>query len=241
MVSVTERGPESEGAVNALVAVSRLLAATTEGDADDIHPKNKQDVGKRLAAWALRAVYGKKVVPSGPLPAGHEVKGNEVRVRFQFADGLTARGGDPAGFEVAGADGAWKPARVRLDGATVVVSHPDGFYSYDAKYLDEEGVSLQVPATIDEVTARRIRQLSIDTFRVLECSGLARVDFFLTVDGNVFVNEINTLPGFTAMSMYPKLWAASGIAPRELVTRLLDLAMERHAQKRALRSVCCVR
>ena len=123
----------------------------------------------------------------------------------------------------------------------IVVSHPDGFYSYDAKYIDEEGVSLQVPATIDEVTARRIRQLSIDTFRVLECSGLARVDFFLTVDGNVFVNEINTLPGFTAMSMYPKLWAASGIAPRELVTRLLDLAMERHAQKRALRSVCCVR
>lgn len=123
----------------------------------------------------------------------------------------------------------------------IVVSHPDGFYSYDAKYLDHGGVSLQIPARLDEPTTRRVQQLSIDAFRALECSGLARVDFFLAADNTVLVNEINTLPGFTAMSMYPKLWAASGLQPRELISRLIDLALERHAERAGLRTVCSLR
>ena len=123
----------------------------------------------------------------------------------------------------------------------IVVTHPDGFYSYDAKYLDDQGARLQVPAALDAPLVREVQRLSLATFQVLECSGLARVDFFLQSDGRLLVNEINTLPGFTAISMYPKLWAASGVPPRELVSRLIDLAIERHEQRRSLRSLCCVR
>ena len=123
----------------------------------------------------------------------------------------------------------------------IVVSHEDGFYSYDAKYLDDHGTALQIPAALDEAVIREVQRLSIASFQALECGGLARVDFFLRPDGQLLVNEINTLPGFTAISMYPKLWAASGVPPRELLTRLIDLAMECHARRRALRSVCSVR
>jgi D-alanine-D-alanine ligase len=106
----------------------------------------------------------------------------------------------------------------------LVVDHPDGFYSYDAKYIDE-GVGLRVPAALDDTQVREVQALSLAVFRTLECRGLARVDFFLRPNGQWLVNEINTLPGFTAISMYPKLWAASGIEPRELVTRLIELAL----------------
>ncbi|MBB6091395.1 D-alanine-D-alanine ligase [Povalibacter uvarum] len=123
----------------------------------------------------------------------------------------------------------------------IVVTHPDGFYSYDAKYLDDHGSRLEIPASLDDRTASEVQRLSLETFRALECSGLARVDFFLRGDGQLFVNEINTLPGFTAISMYPKLWAASGVSPRELISRLIDLAIERHSQRAVLRSVCSVR
>lgn len=123
----------------------------------------------------------------------------------------------------------------------IVITHADGFYSYDAKYLDDRGATLQIPAELDSRTAREVQRLSLQTFRALECSGLARVDFFLRRDGELFVNEINTLPGFTAISMYPKLWAASGLPPRDLISRLIDLAIERHAQRCVLRSVCSVR
>jgi len=91
----------------------------------------------------------------------------------------------------------------------IVVTHADGFYSYEAKYLDERGATLAVPAALDAELTREVQRLSIAAFRVLECSGMARVDFFVTSTRRVLVNEINTIPGFTAMSMYPKLWSAS--------------------------------
>jgi D-alanine-D-alanine ligase len=115
----------------------------------------------------------------------------------------------------------------------IIVTSADGFYSYDAKYLDEQGARLEIPANIDRKTALRVQRVAVRTFEVLECHGLARVDFFLTPKGQLLVNEINTLPGFTAMSMYPKLWEASGISGRTLVTRLIDLALERHARRAA--------
>jgi len=118
----------------------------------------------------------------------------------------------------------------------LTVKHPDGFYSYDAKYIDE-GVGLRIPAPLDARQTREVQRLSVEVFRVLECSGLARVDFFLRANGEWVVNEINTLPGFTAISMYPKLWAASGVEPRQLLTRLIELALERHARRRASGSV----
>jgi D-alanine-D-alanine ligase len=113
----------------------------------------------------------------------------------------------------------------------VVVTSADGFYSYNVKYLDEHGARLEVPAHIDKVTSQRIQRLAVRTFETLECHGLARVDFFLTAQGRLLVNEINTLPGFTATSMYPKLWQVSGVSGCELVTQLLELAMQRHALK----------
>ncbi|MCZ6473726.1 MAG: D-alanine--D-alanine ligase [SAR324 cluster bacterium] len=109
------------------------------------------------------------------------------------------------------------------------------FYSYEAKYLDPEGAKLIVPAEMDETREEQVREMAVQAFEVLECDGLARVDFFLKPDGALLVNEINTLPGFTKISMYPKLWEASGLPYPELITRLVDLGLERHRQGKALK------
>jgi D-alanine-D-alanine ligase len=118
----------------------------------------------------------------------------------------------------------------------IVVDHPDGFYSYAAKYIDETGATLRLPADLSAAQQNAVQVLAVRTFQVLECAGLARVDFFLSAEGELFVNEINTLPGFTAISMYPKLWEASGVPARALVARLIDLALERGEQRARLRS-----
>ena len=116
----------------------------------------------------------------------------------------------------------------------IIPSHE--FYSYDAKYLDANGAALEVPAKIDDETAGRIQALSIKAFQVLGCEGLARVDFFLRENGEAVINEINTMPGFTKISMYPKLWEASGIGYTELISRLIALAMERFEKERVLKT-----
>ena len=102
------------------------------------------------------------------------------------------------------------------------------FYSYEAKYVDADGAVLTIPATLDETTAQQIRELAKEAFRVTECQGMARVDFFLAQDQQIYLNELNTLPGFTSISMYPKLWQASGLSYPELLDRLVQLALERH-------------
>jgi len=101
------------------------------------------------------------------------------------------------------------------------------FYSYEAKYLDENGASLEIPAKLDDKTQKRIQELSIKAFQTLCCEGLSRIDFFLKENGEVVINEINTIPGFTKNSMYPKMWEASGIGYTQLITRLIELAMEK--------------
>jgi sialate O-acetylesterase len=101
------------------------MAVTIDiGEAKDIHPKNKQEVGRRLSLWALGNVYGRKVAAaSGPLPAGHEIKGAEVVVTLTHAEGLKTRDGAPVkGFQLAGTDKQWKPAAARIDGAKLVVT-----------------------------------------------------------------------------------------------------------------------
>ncbi|RYZ06301.1 MAG: D-alanine--D-alanine ligase [Myxococcales bacterium] len=115
----------------------------------------------------------------------------------------------------------------------IVVDHPDGFYSYAAKYLDESGAVTRIPADLTAQEAREAQQLSLRTFEALECDGMARVDLFLGKDRKLWVNEINTIPGFTQVSMYPKLMEASGVPARELVTRLVEQALARAAQKSA--------
>ncbi|CAN5679782.1 D-alanine--D-alanine ligase family protein [soil metagenome] len=110
------------------------------------------------------------------------------------------------------------------------------FYDYDAKYLDE-GSKTVIPADLPQAIVDRVRQLSIDAFKSIDCAGMARVDFLLSRrDGSIFVNEVNTIPGFTTISMYAKMWQASGVSYPELLDRLLALAMKRHAAKQQLRT-----
>jgi D-alanine-D-alanine ligase len=118
----------------------------------------------------------------------------------------------------------------------IVVGHEDGFYSYAAKYIDEHGAKIRIPAELSAAQASSVQLLALQTFRALEGSGLARVDFFLSQDGRLFVNEINTMPGFTAISMYPKLWEASGIQARALVEKLIEIAIERGKRRGQLRT-----
>jgi D-alanine-D-alanine ligase len=108
------------------------------------------------------------------------------------------------------------------------------FYDYEAKYLDD-GSKIIIPAEIGPRTAADIQRLSIAAFKAIDCAGMARVDFLLSPD-TIFVNEVNTIPGFTTISMYSKLWAASGLAYPALLDRLIALALERHSEKQQLRT-----
>jgi D-alanine-D-alanine ligase len=115
----------------------------------------------------------------------------------------------------------------------IIASHE--FYSYNAKYLDENGAVLDIPAKLPDSTIRAVQDLAIKTFRTLSCEGLARVDFFLKPDGALLVNEINTMPGFTKISMFPKLWGISGISYSALLDKLIELAIDRYNKEKALR------
>ena len=156
-----------------------------------------------------------------------------IRVAFEFDSKILGETGvDGREIELAVLGG--HPPTVSVAGE-IVVEHPDGFYSYDAKYIDEKGVRFDLPAHLSAAQLRDAQALALRAFDVLECEGLARVDLFLAADGRFLVNEINTLPGFTAISMYPKLWALSGVSQRELVSRLIDLALDRPRNRARLR------
>jgi D-alanine-D-alanine ligase len=102
------------------------------------------------------------------------------------------------------------------------------FYSYEAKYLDAQGATTQVPADLKKEEIKRIQDLALKTYELLCCDGFTRIDFFMKKSGEVFVNEINTIPGFTSISMYPKMWEASGITYSNLITQLIELGLEKH-------------
>jgi D-alanine-D-alanine ligase len=109
------------------------------------------------------------------------------------------------------------------------------FYSYEAKYLDEKGAVLIIPAKLDANQTKHAQDIARETFLTIGCEGMARVDLLLDrTSGGFFFNELNTIPGFTSISMYPKLWEASGIPYTELLSRLIDLALARHQRKKAL-------
>src|ERR1700728_1940907 len=106
------------------------------------------------------------------------------------------------------------------------------FYDYNAKYLDE-GSQLIIPAKLSKTETKEVQQLAVGAFKAVDCSGLARVDFLMEPKSRkIYVNEINTMPGFTAISMYPKLWAASGVSYSDLIGRLIQLGLERHEEKK---------
>lgn len=106
------------------------------------------------------------------------------------------------------------------------------FYSYEAKYLDDDGAILEIPAQITEDQVRQVQEYALRAYSALGCDGLARVDFFLTDEGQFLLNELNTLPGFTSISMYPKLWEASGVEYTDLITELLELGMRKFRDKK---------
>jgi D-alanine-D-alanine ligase len=111
------------------------------------------------------------------------------------------------------------------------------FYSYEAKYLDPQGAKMNIPAKLNIRLSTAIRKCAVAGFRALNCNSMARVDFFLDKKtGAFYLNEINTLPGFTSISMYPKLWEATGITYSELLNKLIVLAQDRHQQKLAIKT-----
>ena len=124
-----------------------------------------------------------------------------------------------------GRDGG--PPRTSVLGEIVVTDPAHSFYSFEAKYLDESGARLVAPADLPDETVRRVQEIAARTFEAVGCEGLARVDTFVTADGDVVVNEINTMPGFTPISMFPRLWQETGLSYPALVDELLQLALAR--------------
>ncbi|MBO3086754.1 D-alanine--D-alanine ligase family protein [Cellulomonas dongxiuzhuiae] len=122
---------------------------------------------------------------------------------------------------------AGAPARASLPGEIVVTDTRHAFYDFEAKYLDEAGVTLACPADLAPDVVARVQDVAVRAFDAVGCEGLARVDVFVTADGEVVVNEINTMPGFTPYSMYPRLWDVSGVDYAALVDELVGLALER--------------
>lgn len=174
-----------------------------------------------------------------PCRGGSSIGISKVRSRSELDEAVAeARRWDPkVVVEASAGDGAREVECGVLEGlmgtapetsvvAEITVEGHD-FYDFAAKYLPEEHTQLDVPADLDEATATRIRELSAAAFEALSCEGLARADFFVLADGRVVVNELNTMPGFTPTSMFPRMWAASGLSYPELVDRLLRLALGR--------------
>jgi D-alanine-D-alanine ligase len=155
-----------------------------------------------------------------------------VRAAFEFDDKVVIEAGLEHPREIECAVLAGDPPFASIPGE-IVVDHADGFYSYAAKYLDEHGAVSKIPAELGAADTAQARNLALATFEALEAEGLGRVDLFFDRNGKFWVNEINTLPGFTSISMFPKLMAASGVDARTLVTRLIEDALARGARRRA--------
>jgi D-alanine-D-alanine ligase len=157
-------------------------------------------------AMALAGAYDRKIVVEAAVPEAREIE-------------CAVLGNDDPDASVAG---------------EVIPSRE--FYDYEAKYLDE-GSKVVIPADLPPEVTAEVRRLAIEAFKAIDCTGMARVDFLLARrTGEIFVNEVNTIPGFTTISMYSKLWAASGLEYPMLLDRLVTLALERHAEKQQLRT-----
>ncbi|MBN1381678.1 MAG: D-alanine--D-alanine ligase [Deltaproteobacteria bacterium] len=128
-----------------------------------------------------------------------------------------------------------KPA-VSVPGEVISNAANHEFYSYEAKYIDEKGATLVIPAKLPKKTIKAVQDLAVRTFQALCLEGMARVDFFLKDNGDLYVNEVNTIPGFTAISMYPKLWEAGGKSASRLITELIDLAIKRFKEEQKLKT-----
>ncbi|HRJ40377.1 MAG: D-alanine--D-alanine ligase [Caldilineaceae bacterium] len=172
-----------------------------------------------------------------PANLGSSVGVSKVRNRQELAEALElACAYDRRVLVEAGVEGAREIEVSVLGNDEPIASIPgeivpgNEFYDYEAKYQDGRS-QLLIPAVLEAEQAAAVCSLALQAFRALDCAGLARVDFLLGQDGTLYLNELNTMPGFTRHSMYPKLWEASGIPLPELVRRLVELALERHADR----------
>jgi D-alanine-D-alanine ligase len=125
------------------------------------------------------------------------------------------------------------PAEASYPGE-IVISKAYEFYTFDAKYVDPDAVRIDVPAKLSKAVAETIRKASVKAYEALHCEDFSRIDLFLDKKGNIFINEINTIPGFTNSSMYPMMWKERGISFSDLITRLLDLAQERYGRSKRI-------
>lgn len=116
-----------------------------------------------------------------------------------------------------------------------IIPHAE-FYSYEAKYIDEDGAGLAIPAKLPKTKLKELQTLAVKAFKILNLEGMARVDFFLTNKGKIYINEVNTIPGFTKISMYPKLWDVSGVPYSKLIDKLIMLAIQRHSRESKLQT-----
>jgi D-alanine-D-alanine ligase len=156
-----------------------------------------------------------------------------VALAFQFDRKIVVEAAVPAARELECAVLGNDEPQASLPGEVVPSRE---FYDYEAKYLDESSKVI-IPAPLPPTQVETIQRLSLEAFAAVDGSGMARVDFLMDGEsGQLFVNEVNTLPGFTTISMYPKLWEASGLSYGELIDRLIALALERHAEKQQLRT-----
>ena len=174
-------------------------------------------------ARAGSSVGVSKVAAASELPAALEVAFAEDRMVL-IESGIAGREVEIAVLE--GRDGA-APRASSVVGEIVFTGR--AFYDFEAKYLGGDGVELALPAEVTEAELAALQEIAVRSFEAAQCEGLARIDFFLTDDGPV-INEINTMPGFTPISMYPRLWEASGLAYRDLITELVELALGKPAQ-----------
>ena len=165
-----------------------------------------KDAAGLAAAMALAGSFDRKIVVEAAIPEAREIECGVL-------------GNDAAEASIPG---------------EIIPSRE--FYDYEAKYL-ESGTETVIPADLPKKTAEQVRRLAIEAFKAVDGNGMARVDFLLSrSSGALFVNEVNTIPGFTTISMFAKLWAASGVAYPALLDRLIALALERHAEKQQLRT-----
>ena len=118
----------------------------------------------------------------------------------------------------------------------IIVSSKYDFYTFDAKYVDGEAVTISVPANLSDQESELIRSTSVEAYKALSCEDFARVDLFLTKQGAVYINEINTIPGFTNSSMFPMMWKERGISFTDLITKLIELAEIRYAKAQRIQT-----
>ena len=125
--------------------------------------------------------------------------------------------------------------KASMPGEIVMIKDYD-FYTYEAKYLDEAAIRIMLPAEVDQAITEEIRRISIEAYKALRCEDYARVDLFLTEEGEIVINEINTIPGFTNASMFPMMWKQMGMTFKELVTELIQLCLQRHTDTKDLKT-----